>query len=108
MSVLTTFSGLAAFLLATSSSLFAYLVLRELQDRTYSTSLVFLGLVSVFLSVSSLLYLMQATFDMQYFIGMDTRSGVPLMLLFATIAINGAIWQFREYDSDDSDSDPWG
>lgn len=98
MGLLTTFSGLAAFLLATSSALFAYLVVRELTERKYSTSLVFLGLVSVFLSASSLLYVMRVTFGMQQFIGIDTRSGVPLMLLFATVAINGAIWQFREYD----------
>lgn len=96
---LVVFAGFGTVLLSATSAVLSYIVLREASGEDYTTAIVFLGAFSVIMSFASLLYTMWAGFGRNTFLGMDAITGVPLLMLFAIIMMNAAIWQFKANDT---------
>ncbi|MCJ7429198.1 MAG: hypothetical protein MUP66_02295 [Candidatus Nanohaloarchaeota archaeon QJJ-5] len=95
--MLVIFAGFATVLLGATSAFLSYLLMHDQDDAEDTTSLIFLALICVFISLSGLLFTMKEQFGLETFIGLRTTSGVPLTMLFAVIAVNAVIWQFREH-----------
>lgn len=95
-SLLVIFAGFATVLLGASSAFLSYLFMHDQDDAEDTTSLIFLALICSLMSLSALLFTMKEYFGLETFIGLRTKSGVPLTMLFSVIAMNAVIWQFRE------------
>lgn len=96
--ILVIFAGITTILLSATSALLSYSTLHRTSDQQYTTTIIFLGAFSVFMFFAALLYTMWAGLGKNTFLGMETRTGIPLMLLFGVICINAAIWQFKVND----------
>lgn len=96
---LVVFSGFATVLLSATSAALSYLILQESSSEDYTTAIIFLGAFAVLMFFTSLLYTVWAGFGQDTFLGMDAVTGVPLLMLFSVITVNGAIWQFKENDA---------
>ncbi|MDY6778543.1 MAG: hypothetical protein SVU32_07800 [Candidatus Nanohaloarchaea archaeon] len=95
---LTLFSSFAAILLASTSIVLSYLVLKEQEETRFTTVILFLGAVSAFLFLGSLFYMMFGFFGRSLFMRLRTRSAVALMFLMSAIGVNGALWQFKAHE----------
>lgn len=93
--VFALFIGIAASLLSSVSAFLAYLLIRKAEDDM-TVPLVFIGIISVFLFFSSVFYTLRTSIGVDVFLGVDTRTGIPMFLFFAVLAVNGVIWQLSE------------
>jgi len=98
---LVVFAGFGTVLLSATSAALTYIIIRESSGEDYATAMIFLGAFSVLMFFASLLYTVWAGFGQNMFLGMDAITGVPLLMLFGIITINGAIWQFKANDTFD-------